>query len=90
MALQKQLQTDQGFDCPQAYLMIQEIFYLKNSSTSGRLSIYKDKQARDDNKEPIYVFNFIFQYDITSNKNIIEQAYAAIKTLPEYSDCIDV
>ena len=89
MALQTSKMTDQGFNCPEFYMIISELTYNKDNNTVGALLGFKDKQARIDGLSAITRQPFAFPYDINSSVGIIEQAYVFLKGLPELSGCID-
>lgn len=100
MALQKEYNDKFGNNHSQAYYRITDIIMdLNNSISSSTVCIYKDINARNNNKEPIerinYVFNMleysqIFAVTAMENKNPIKGIYDVIKTYPEFIGSIDV
>jgi len=90
MALKKSISTEQGFNAPNSYGVVEEARYSKNGNSHIALSIFKDKTSRDEKKDPIKMFYTSFVYDQDISRNIIKQAYEFLKTLPEFSDAEDV
>lgn len=89
MAIKKNITTESGFSCD-SYMIVQNLIYIKDEATQGQLLKFKDQASKDAGLQPFSVWNFTFKFDINSSKNIIEQAYDAIKLHPDYSDCVDV
>lgn len=90
MALQKSITTAQGFECPQSYLVVTSIEFCKGRPSQVTLSGFKDKAARLAGMSSVYSYKFSFDYIVSSEINIITQAYDAAKLLPEFLDCVDV
>lgn len=90
MALQKNIVSPQGLLCNAVYLVITDINYSKDNNVNGMLLGFKNSSARVEGFSPIVQFNFAFTFDLSSNLDIIAQAYLAIKQLPEFSDAVDV
>jgi hypothetical protein len=89
MAIQKTVTTEHGFNC-NAYMVVEDVAHYKKGAAQGRLFFFKDKDSRDAGKTPFYIWNFAFAYDLSSELNIVTQAYLAIKNNPEYANCQDV
>jgi hypothetical protein len=91
MALQKSITTEQGFECPQAYIVIVNLHFQKGRQTLASALSYKDKASRDAGNPPIGSAIIHFDMDLSENaKNAVEQAYVALKALPEMAEAIDV
>jgi hypothetical protein len=90
MALQKSIETEYGIICSQCYLVVEQIFHVKNEKATGELVGYATKQSRDDGYKHCYKANFAFTFDVNSTDGIVKQAYEAIKTLPQFQGAIDV
>ena len=90
MALQKEFTTGQGFYCPVAYIIITEIFYMKENNSQCKIVAFKDKEARHLGMEELFSRNISFRYDVESELNLVEQAYMAVKNNIDFLDCIDV
>lgn len=99
MALKKEYNLyNTGINLPEAYHLIRRVEVFKTDSgyvSTLSLAIYSSKEARDQGKEPviennIQMNNYLFEYDLTKNENILEQAYEYLKNTPEYVGSIDI
>ena len=90
MAFQKAFKTKQGMDCPEFYLVVEEARWVKGRQTVCIVAGYKDNNARKNNAEPFLFLHYDFKYDISSPKNIIQQAYEQLKLEDFYKDALDV
>ncbi len=100
MGLQKDITLDNGINLPTAYIVIGSITYVNKYHVSINVNIYKDKTSKLDGKQEVVKFKHIcvddfvsyFESNIldTENVNIVSQGYLWLKTLPYYSDAIDV
>ncbi len=105
MALQKQIELDNGVILENAYIKI-ATFYFYNPSTDNsyvdlEVNIFKDQQARQDGKPEVSKFthkctdpNFTNYFSLPvlngENKNMISQAYEWMKSMTLYSGAIDI
>jgi len=55
-----------------------------------RLNCYKNKTVADTNQNKYADFDLRFVPDLNSPNNFIKQAYAFVKTLPEFSGATDL
>ena len=55
-----------------------------------RILCYKDNATADNNSNEYSGFNFEFIPDLNSDSNFIAQAYDYLKTLPDFSDAVDI
>ena len=91
MALQHDLQTPQGLLIPNGYIVLVSIQWQKGQTHYGTALPWVSKEDRDAGREPFQVpIHVQFQYDVESSENILQQAYAALKAIPELADSIDV
>jgi hypothetical protein len=89
MALKKIIEVNSGITVNDAYVRIDGLRGNKDKIMLT-VSVYKDKQAQTDGKNPAdqKLYNFI--PDITDTSlNFVKQGYLYLKTLPEYSDALD-
>lgn len=62
--------------------------YVKEYENVAHIYVYSDEEARKRNVIPIKTFAIFFEYDfITSNKNVYEQAYEALKNVESLVGC---
>ncbi len=100
MALQKNIELDNGIILSEAYIVISSINYVNNFHVSVKVNIFKNRQSRLDNKPEVIKFKYMcidnfstyFSYDILNeeNVNIISKGYDYLKSLPFYSNAIDI
>lgn len=102
MGLQKNITLDTGINLPESYMKISSVNYINGYHTVISVNIYKDKTARLDGKPEIVKFkhscveieefNTYFSLDVLNqvDVNILSQSYIWLKTLPFYTDAIDV
>ena len=100
MALQKEYNDRFGNTHSQAYYRVTDILMgLSNSVATATVCVFKDVNARNDNKAPIEIitykfntnnYNQIFGVASMENKNPIKGIYDEIKNYPEFSGSIDV
>ena len=98
MAISKDYVTDQGVDCPHAYIMISDIQYNKfpfalditnpSPTTLVNVGIYYSQATREAKQKPLMTKTFGFNADTTGN--VWEQAYVALKGLPDMAGAVDV
>jgi hypothetical protein len=84
MALQKTVTTPQGFEAKNAYHRIE--FVRISNKTNLQFNVYA--YANKDAKAFFDEFLFDCKYNL-DGENAITQAYAHLKTLPEFVDAID-
>ena len=86
MALIKQIKTNHGLILENAYIKITKQTGNKDN-INIIVSIFKDKQSSDENKESItqYVYNFTPNLE----ENFIKQGYEYLKTLNEFKNAVD-
>lgn len=83
MALKKTTQTSFGIEVIDAYHRVENVALISKTQISFQVRI------RVDSSKSIFdEANYTGAYDITGD-NPIAQAYAHLKTLPEYTDAID-
>ena len=113
MALQKQFDDAfGGVNTTAYYKVIQTNISWLEKKAYVVLGIYKDKKARDDNKNPVGAQEYLFPMEVeigtpelpvkkeikfdsffgvtAKGKNASEQAYLAVKELPEYKNATSV
>jgi hypothetical protein len=100
MALQKNLTLDNGINLPEAYIRITSIVYVNNYHVTIKVSIYKDKIARNANKSEVVKFQHLciddfftyFSDDVLkeNGNSLTNKGYEWIKTLDFYKDAIDI
>ena len=56
---------------------------------SFHLSVYLNKEARNNNKIPFQTKIFSCEHNLELEENSIKQAYNYLKTLDEYKESID-
>lgn len=83
MALSKNIVTEHGFEIQNAYCRIESVTILKKTTLILCVDTYKDKT-----KKAVCSDNFSCLYDI-NGANPIAQAYAHLKTLPEFFGATD-
>lgn len=76
---------------PSAYIRIEKFEFGKKENyqidTYCWAAIYKEKSSSDGS--PICSTNIYFSYNLLSVDNLLQQAYQAMKSMPEWSDSID-
>jgi hypothetical protein len=82
MALKKNASTEFGFDVANAYQRV-ESMKLKKASMEFQVAVYSDVTKNAFNHK-----NYSCEYDI-DGANPIAQAYAHLKTLPEFAGAVD-
>lgn len=97
MAITKNYTTDQGVNCPNAYILISGTNYNKfppainpsNPSPTGmaNVSIYFNQATREALQKPLVTFSMYFDPNV--NQTMISQAYAALKQMPEMAGAVD-
>ncbi len=100
MALQKNITLDNGINLPESYIMISSVNYINGYHSTVKVNIYKDRSARLSGKSEVVKFQHLcvddfpvyFSYSVLDQEgvNIISKGYEYLKTLPFYSDTIDV
>ena len=90
MALQINLETEQGFTSSTAYVVIERIMYDKvHGRTDVQANIYKDKASRDAGSKSIKQVRTQLDYDIAGS-DIIAQGYDKLKTEESMAGSTDV
>lgn len=82
MALKKNESTQFGFDVPDAYQRVEHL-KLRKTSMEFQVSVYSDITKTAFNHK-----NYACGYDM-QGANPIAQAYAYLKTLPEFAGALD-
>jgi hypothetical protein len=82
MALKKNEPTQFGFDVPNAYQRVENI-KLRKTCMDFQVSVYSDVTKTAFNYK-----SYACAYDI-DGANPIAQAYAHLKTLPEFAGAVD-
>jgi len=90
MALTKKITTPQGFECPDAYIVVQNVDLHKESKSCAPVNIYKDRETKKQKLEPIEQIYVYFDYDIKSPIKPFKQAYIAAKKEARFLDCLDI
>lgn len=90
MALQQNLISEHGIECPECYLIVDNITYVKGYQAYGQLLGYYNKASRDAHAMTILTHPFQFTYDYSLPQNIIEQAYLEIKKSELFTTALDV
>lgn len=84
MALQKTVTIAYGIEVIDAYHRIEYVQIVNKTSIVYRVRTYKDNSGLPFFEEKVQQSD----YDINGD-NPIAQAYAHLKTLPEYADAVD-
>ena len=87
MALQMNFLTRFGLTVPNAYIRVTEIHHLTKSYAMAVASAYVDKDQ--PHERFIEQTGFEFSYDVTG-ANPLAQAYAFLKSKPEFAAATDV
>lgn len=90
MALKKLITTDYGIDCADCYIIAKKIVAYKDQLATCEFWFFKDQSARIADKAPVKKLEISFTFDLEVDKNILKQAYLALKSMQEYSDSVDV
>lgn len=85
MALQKTVQTPQGFDAVNAYHRVDDISLQSKSVMRFFVKSYRDSEATPQFDEA----HFDIAYDMNGS-NCYVQAYEYLKTLSDFADATDV
>ena len=88
MALQKQFTTDHGIALPAAYFRVERPKLISKTRVDFEVCGYASAAAADTSA-PISAQGYSAPYAI-AGENPIKQAYAHLKSLPEFSDAEDV
>lgn len=88
MAIQKSVNLENGVALTDAYLKAKSIAGTKTGLVI-ELTINVSSDLSDQNK-PVAIINYYFTPDLLSEDNFFKQAYTYLKTLPEYTDALDV
>lgn len=83
MALKKTVVTPQGFDAVDAYHRVEGVRLIGTSEIAFQLRSSKDKTSPHFSD-----IDFRAAYDL-NGENPLAQAYAHLKTLPEFADAVD-
>ena len=83
MALKKTVITQQGFDAVEAYHRVEGVHITKDKITF-QVKSYKDNSGVKHFENASFNCN----YNLTGD-NPIKQAYAHLKTLPEFAGAVD-
>lgn len=62
----------------------------KQEICEALVGIYQDANSRFNRVAALDILRIQFKYDINSNRNLIQQAYDKLKTIPEFKDGIDI
>ena len=97
MAITKNYTTDQGVNCPNAYILVSSINYNKfppainpaNPSPTGmaNISIYFSQATREALQKPLVTFSMYFEPDVS--QTMISQAYVALKARADMAGAVD-
>lgn len=89
MALILKKELENGITLNESYHKISSVSCTSNV-IDFNVEIYKDKEARENNKKAVEIKSFRCSHDVTNTSvNSIKQAYEYLKTLDEYSNSID-
>lgn len=89
MAIRKVWLTAQGTTLPQAYLRV--MFFSGNTKhVAYSVQVWNNKQARDEERAVFEERNFSFPYPPGGIGDIVTACYQHLKSLPEFSDGVDV
>jgi hypothetical protein len=58
--------------------------------TFATVYVWADKASRDNRAQPIHYFTFDYDYDLSSPRNIYQQAYDSLKTAEQFNNAVDV
>lgn len=92
MALQQSYTSPQfGFTASEAYKHITRVDISKAGACTCQLDTFYDAAARWAEKQPLNSVSFSFNTtDMTLTGNLMADVYTYLKTLPEFTDAIDV
>jgi len=89
MAIRKSWLTAQGLTLPQAYLRV--TFFSGNTKhIQYSVQIWNNAQARNEERAIFEEQNFSFEYPPGGTGDIVTRCYQHLKSLPEFSDGVDV
>lgn len=88
MALILKKELESGLILEEAYCKVEEINANKEKM-NFYLSIYLNKEARNNNKIPLESKFYSCDHDVYMNRNTIKQAYMYLKSLEDYNNAID-
>lgn len=83
MALEKSVVTETGLRCSSAYMKVEGVSLIKKDEMNFFVRSYADKDKR-----PFCEKIYYSAYDL-NGANPIAQAYAHLKTLPDFADAVD-
>ena len=91
MALMKDYNSEIGYTFTEAYCKIisLNICNVNPKETYFTMHIYTNKDCSDTHKQVIGLYSNSFIYNIESDLNVLEQAYAYCKTLSDFENAID-
>ena len=84
MALKKTVKTQQGFDAIDAYHRVESLSLIDKTRMFFQVRSYKDGEGLPSFSDAAYESAYDLQ-----GQNPIAQAYAHIKTLPEFAGATD-
>jgi hypothetical protein len=83
MAIKKQVVTPHGFTVADAYHRVEDVTIIGKTKMNFSVKVYKDID-----KDSFASFSFVCAYDLNGG-NPLQQAYAHLKTLPEFTGAVD-
>ena len=87
MALRQDITTDYGVTVPACYCRVESITFGAKDAAVASVDCFNE--SPEANPVAVKRFVFPFSYEMNSNKNIFEQAYLHIKSLPEWVGAVD-
>lgn len=85
MALKKQFEISPGLVAADAYIVVTNVSVVKSEPSGITVNVYAT-QATTDTAIKVLCYAFEYQPD---DGNVYAQAYAHIKTLPEFAGAVD-
>lgn len=90
MALSKTITTSHGLEIPNAYIRVDRLGGNKNN-LDIKVSVYVSDQTQNEGYPWVEQYTYSFAPSVeTGAENFVKQAYLYLKTLPEFSDAVDI
>lgn len=90
MAIKKEITTSHGLRLPKAYHKITYLRLQVPDDLLIQITTYISTEDRESGKDPLQSTAHTFTTsELPAGNNLLEMAYALIKTLPQYAGCLD-
>lgn len=91
MAMQVNYEAPNGVIAEEAYAYIKSLTEVDGDAVNFQLFVYFNKEAKENNKEPLDIMSLDFIPDVTDTAaNYRRQGYSFLKTTVKFSNAIDV